>query len=553
MNDVPPELLVHVFEYLTQPVRAVESFVTTHYPRLFYPPVDAFKHYKVIYQTIIPVCKKWYDACLNEGRTALFNHLKLEGNDQFTDSILSSISENILISKNLKQVTLEQTVVDNLNQNIDTRMSQNGVMKFFEYLIRQNNQLENLSFKLLLLHKKQALFDMGILCASLSRFSSLQTIEFLSLFITDDIFIEMISEMPHLREIIVWGCELLGDRSLLYITNQPSLQQNLVSLRVGGFNIHLTDRSISELEKLTNLQYLSISRCHRVVDLSKLPTTLLTLDLSFCQNLTTVEHLTRLTKLRSLNLRRAGTELKESLPSLSNLTSLQCLNLRELSIDSDTCTALLHQLTNLQYLDLYDNNEIKSSFAFITQYHTNIQYLNLYEIHMLDNVSMKHIFETCKVLHTLIVTIPRVTDQLFIDLIVQKNTCLRVLDINNAIHMTNVGFIALCETFPKLNHLAFARCNSTVITQQALQGLRYLPELQVLDLTSFPFDESINAELLVGYLGYLVNLKSLSIRNCKYLLGKLQNKFDMVLYENWDAFVRDEVRKMLPQIENVTY
>jgi hypothetical protein len=521
MNEVPEEVLVHIFEYVSTPARARAN---THYPRIFRPAQDTQQHYRTLFKTVVPVCKRWKHACLNEGQSTLFTQLRLEGNNQFTDQNLVSISTKECFSQ-LHEIILEQVVVELHNQN--TNMTQNGVMKFFENIIRRNTPITNLRFKLLLHQKRQALFDIGILCASLSRFYNLTTLEFTSLHLTDDSFIDMIAEMPHLQEIDVWGCEQLSNRSLLFICNQPTLQQQLKSLSIGAFNIQLTDTSISELHKLSNLKHLYMSRCHRVRDVSTLPISLVTLDLSFCTNLTTCEHLIHLTNLRSLNIRRAGTDLHESLPMLSHLPNLRAINLRELGVTDDICRETIRQMIYLESIDLYDCNSITSSSVFLTPQHIHVQHLNLFDIHTMDNESVMTIFETCKQLSTLVVTIPRVTDELFKTLPI--NDTLKTLSIHNAIKITNSGFKSICDTFVQLESFMFMRCNPHLITENALGCLSTLKQLKSLDLTSFPLSSYF--ENVVKYFEVLPRLEVLMLRNC--LINLKTNDTDKDAIDNY--------------------
>jgi internalin A len=116
-------------------------------------------------------------------------------------------------------------------------------------------------------------------------------------------------------------------------------------------DVSALERLPGELERLTSLQSLDLSRCGRLSDLAPLArlSSLQRLDLSRCEQLGNISSLVGLTALKELNLSRC--EGLSDLRPLAKLTSLERLDLSECFMFRGDLSPLA-QLTTLQSLDL---------------------------------------------------------------------------------------------------------------------------------------------------------------------------------------------------------
>jgi internalin A len=175
---------------------------------------------------------------------------------------------------------------------------------------------------------------------------------------------EELADLTDLEYLDLSECEKLQDLSLL--GRLTSLQQ----LRLSRcFEV----RVLPPLAGLTSLRYLDLGWCTQLQALPSLAglTNLQHLSLTACEQLQTLPPLAGLTNLRHLDLRYC--RQLQALPPLSGLTSLQHLDLGE-------CVELqalppLAGLTSLQHLDLHWCEQLQDLLPLAEL--TSLQYLNL--------------------------------------------------------------------------------------------------------------------------------------------------------------------------------
>lgn len=317
----------------------------------------------------------------------------------------------------------------------------------------------------------------------------------LSLFTLDlnDGHVERIcNEMRLLRSVNFWGANL-KEHALACLSSTETIGPQLESLSFGSFGqeISLPDT----MSNCTSLRELNIGRCivsHH--DLAVLPPTIQKLNVDHCPQikdcLFIAQHLRHLVHL---SISRAGGDtIGSSLPHLTLLShTLQHLNMRDVLVNDEQFVATISALTRLKSLDMTNCSNITEDAMLLAlgngDSHPHLTSLRMQECYCVDDRVCLQLLSNLS-LETLIVTIPRISDETAIETFCASESLsrsLKHLEIYYPRQLTNRAIWSLVAVL-RLEKFVLSGFSRKKITWRCLLEFpRYQKRLQSLVVGQF--------------------------------------------------------------------
>ncbi|KAH7823202.1 putative Leucine Rich repeat containing protein [Monocercomonoides exilis] len=190
-----------------------------------------------------------------------------------------------------------------------------------------------------------------------------------SLYLTDELILELVTKCPKLESVNIWNCLYLHDDSLFHLSKLENLSWVCV-----GDNEHFTSKGLSEIVvKCPHLQHLDLSNCKNVDTslaeaIAEHGENLTELLAEFCDGFATNASMAILSKGKCLKLEKLilgnGFITDAGIESITHSTfraALKAVDLRRNTEVSQIGYDLLHMELQLEELDGISANQLPES------------------------------------------------------------------------------------------------------------------------------------------------------------------------------------------------